>query len=61
MHQTQLFPLIRQKFVELLNGYVVTRELTDMDTYIVASSLNDRQGVLGGIRLALEEMENLHA
>ena len=52
MHQTQLFPLIRKKTAELLNGYVKTKQLEDMDTYIVPASLNDNQGVLGCLQLA---------
>lgn len=52
MHQTQLFPLIRKKTAELLNGYVKTKQLEDMDTYIVPPSLNDNQGILGCLELA---------
>ena len=54
MHQEQLFPLIRKKTAELLNGYVNTRQLEDLDSYIVPPSLNDNQGVLGCIRLAMD-------
>jgi len=52
MHQTQLFPLIRKKTAELLNGYVKTKQLRDMNTYIVPASLNDNQGILGCLELA---------
>lgn len=52
MHQEQLFPLIRQKVKERINGYLRTKELADMDSYIVSNSLNDQQGILGAIRLA---------
>lgn len=52
MHQLQLFPLIRQKVLEKMNGYIRTSEMKDMDTYIVPASLNDDQGILGCIRLA---------
>ena len=52
MHQEQLFPLIRKKTAELLNGYVKTKQLEDMDTYIVPASLNDNQGILGCLELA---------
>lgn len=52
MHQLQLFPLIRKKVLEKMNGYIRTPELRDMDTYIVPASLNDDQGILGCIRLA---------
>ncbi len=52
MHQEQLFPLIRKKVQEKMNGYIRTPELADMDHYIVPASLNDDQGILGCIRLA---------
>lgn len=54
MHQTQLYPLIRKKTAELLNGYVKTPELQDLEHYIVPPALNDDQGIMGCIRLALE-------
>jgi len=57
MHQEQLFPLVRVKTLELLNGYVNTKQLTDIDTYIVPPSLNDNQGVLGCIRLAINAIK----
>lgn len=52
MHQEQLFPLIRKKTAEYLNGYIQTEELKNLDTYIVPPSLNDNQGVLGCLKLA---------
>ncbi len=52
MHQEQLFPLIRKKTSEYLNGYIKTKELENLDTYIVPPSLNDNQGVLGCLKLA---------
>lgn len=52
MHQEQLFPLIRKKTAEYLNGYIKTNELANLDTYIVPPSLNDNQGVLGCLKLA---------
>lgn len=52
MHQKQLFPLIRQKTKQLLNKYVTTKELENMDTYIVPASLADNQGILGCFSLA---------
>ena len=56
MHQKQLFPLIRKKTAKLLNGYLPTKELSDMDSYIVPASLNDKQGIMGAIKLALDEI-----
>lgn len=52
MHQEQLFPLIRKKVAELLNGYVKTSELEDLDNYIVPASLNGNQGIMGCLQLA---------
>ena len=52
MHQLQLFPLIRKKTAELLNGYINTKEIHDIDNYIVPASLNDNQGILGCAKLA---------
>ncbi len=57
MHQEQLFPLVRQKTVELLNGYMNTKEIENIDSYIIPPSLNDNQGVMGCIRLALDALE----
>ncbi len=58
MHQEQLFPLIRKKVVELLNGYVRTSQISDIDNYIVPAALNDNQGIMGCIQLAKMELEN---
>ncbi len=56
MHQEQLFPLVRQKTVELLNGYVLTKEIDNIESYIVPPSLNDNQGVMGCIQLAVDAL-----
>lgn len=56
MHQEQLFPLIRTNVKELLNGYVKTKELEDLDSYIVPAALNDDQGIMGCIQLAKLEL-----
>ncbi|HEX3022816.1 MAG TPA: ROK family protein [Lachnospiraceae bacterium] len=55
MHQEQLLPLVRDKVNRIINGYVNTKELKDMDNYIVLPSLSDNQGILGCIKLALDE------
>ncbi len=54
MHQEQLFPLVRKKFKELVNGYILTKEMDDLDNYIVPASLNDDQGIMGAIKLAID-------
>ena len=52
MHQEQMFPMIRNKVTALINDYYTTKELTDMDNYIVPASLQDNQGIMGAIKLA---------
>ncbi len=54
MHQLQLFPLIRKKVVEQLNGYIDTKEIKNIDEYIVPASLNDDQGIMGAVKLAID-------
>ena len=54
MHQKQLFPLIRKKVLENLNGYFKLDELSDIDNYIVPASLNDDQGIMGAIKIAMD-------
>lgn len=49
MKQTQLFPLIRQKFSDILNDYVDTPDLND---YIVPPALGDNAGITGCFILA---------
>ncbi len=56
MHQEQLFPMIRSKVTEMIGGYLNTRELQDMDNYIVPASLNDNQGIMGCIKLGLNAL-----
>lgn len=57
MHQEQLFPMIRRKVQEMLNGYVQSKELEDIENYIVPASLHDDQGIMGCIKLAMNELE----
>ena len=54
MKQTQLFPLIRKKVVEMLNGYLNIPEIEDIDNYIVAPGLIDDQGILGCAAMVLD-------
>jgi fructokinase len=57
MHQEHLFPMIRQKVKDMLNGYIKTKELEDMDNYIVPASLHDDQGIMGCIKLGLNALQ----
>lgn len=57
MHQKQLFPKIREKYKEMLNYYVDTPYVKDLNNYIVPYNLDDNQGIMGCIRIGLDEME----
>ena len=54
MHEEKLFPLIRKEVLKILAGYLSTRELENMEDYIVKSSLKDEQGIKGALILGLE-------
>ena len=56
-HQTQPLPMVRAKFKELLNGYIRTKEIEDLDSYIVVQSLDDKQGIMGALKLGMMELE----
>ncbi|MFO7682150.1 MAG: ROK family protein [Chloroflexota bacterium] len=54
MEQPQLFPLVRRKTVEYLNGYVQSPAiLHEIDGYIVPPGLGNRAGVLGALALGM--------
>ncbi len=58
MQQAHLFPLIRKKVQELLNGYVRSPWLLErIDEYIVPPALGSRAGVLGAIALAMQTVQ----
>lgn len=53
MHKTGLFPRIRERVMELLNGYIARDEiLKKIDTYIVPPALGDASGATGALLLA---------
>lgn len=53
MHQTQLFPLIREETRRLLNGYIRHSViLGDLEDYITPPVLGDRAGACGAVALA---------
>lgn len=49
MKQEKLYVSIREKFMELMNGYI---NIGDMNEFIVAPELEDEQGVRGALALA---------
>jgi len=52
MSQPQLFPLVRRKTLEYLNGYVQMPQILErIDEYIVPPALGGSAGVLGAIAL----------
>jgi fructokinase len=58
MENALLFPLVRRKVQELLNGYVkMPSIMEDIDHYIVPPGLGKRSGVLGAIALAERTLE----
>lgn len=54
MKQSQLFPLIREKFEQLNNGYL---ELPALDSFIVPPLLGDNAGITGCYELAKDLLE----
>ncbi len=53
MNRTFLFPIIRRKVLEILNGYVENESLLkNIDEYIVPPALGNQSGSLGAIALA---------
>lgn len=52
MNVEKLFPMIRRKTSEYLNGYLDTAELKDMESYIVPALLKGEQGIKGALFLA---------
>ncbi len=53
MEQEHIFPMIRERVQDYLNGYVQSPAiLENIDTYIVPPGLGNKAGVLGAIALA---------
>ena len=58
MQQAHLFPLVRERVQELLNGYVQSPAVTErIDSYIVPPALGNRAGVLGAIALGQQALK----
>ena len=50
--QAQIFPLVRKYVLEYINGYIDTKELRNINAYIVPAALNGNQGIMGALKLA---------
>jgi fructokinase len=57
MHQEHIMPLVREEVKRQLAGYIKTKELEDIEHYIVLPSLNDNQGIMGALKLAINEYQ----
>ena len=58
MQQKHLFPLIREKTLRLLNGYIRADAILDhIDTYIVEPGLGTKSGAIGALLLAREALQ----
>ncbi len=59
MNQTHLFPSVREKTLESLQGYVQHRGiLSQIERYIVPPALGKRAGVLGALALAQDALDS---
>ncbi len=56
MHMEGLLDRVRSKVTDLLAGYLKTDELNDLENYIVLASLNDDQGIMGALKLGMDEL-----
>lgn len=55
MHQSHLFPRVRRRVQEVLNGYLQCPEIVEsMDEYVVPPGLGDDAGVMGALALGRE-------
>ena len=57
MHQPCLLSMIRKEVAKQMNGYIRGKGMEDLDTYIVGVSLNDNQGAMGAIKLAMDALK----
>ena len=61
MHQDCLLPMIRKNVAEMVNGYIKGKGMDDLDNYIVGVSLNDNQGAMGAVKLAMDALAEKEA
>ena len=53
-HQEQMMPMIRAEVLRQMGGYIAAKGMQDLENYIVLPSLNDNQGILGALKLAMD-------
>ena len=53
-HQEQMMPMIRKEVMRQMGGYIAAKGMQDLDNYIVLPSLDDDQGILGALKLAMD-------
>ena len=61
MHQPCLLPLIRKEVERQMNGYIKGKGMDDLNNYIVGVSLNDNQGAMGAVKLAMDALAEKEA
>ena len=61
MHQPVLLPLIRKEVERQMNGYIKGKGMDDLENYIVGVSLNDNQGAMGAVKLAMDALAEKEA
>ena len=62
MQHTELFPLIRQETLRLLNGYITSPVIDDgLKEYIVMPGLGTNSGILGAYQLARHAGDDMFA
>lgn len=58
MDRKYLYPIIRERVKEYLNGYVVTDEIKNIGNYIVEPSLGNNSGIIGALALAIDALKD---
>ena len=61
MHQDCLQPMTRKNVAEMVNGYIKGKGMDDLENYIVGVSLNDNQGAMGAVKLAMDALAEKEA
>lgn len=51
--QKQMMPMVHARVKELLNGYVRSRQVEDIENYIVLPGLGEKAGMYGALALAM--------